>query len=73
MMKMSSRTVWAWMALAAGAGLAAIWLPQGRALRSRRREELESNVDDALDDSFPASDPPSFSAPASTQAGPPTR
>jgi hypothetical protein len=61
------------MALAAGAGLAAVWLPQRRILRSRRREELESSVDDALDDSFPASDPPSFSAPASGQAGPPTR
>jgi hypothetical protein len=58
------------VALAAGAGLAAMWFPQGRLSRPRRREEQESRVDDALDDSFPASDPPSFSAPASTQAGP---
>ncbi len=69
-MKNISRTAWACLALAAGAGLAAMWLPQGRVLRPRRSEELDSRVDDALDDSFPASDPPSFSAPASTQAGP---
>lgn len=68
-----SRSAWACVALAAGAGLAAMYLPQGRFSGSRRREEIDSRVDDALDDSFPASDPPSFSAPASTQAGPTPR
>jgi hypothetical protein len=68
MMNMS-RTAWGCVALAAGAGLAAMWLPQSR-IRAGRTKELDARVDDALDDSFPASDPPSFSAPASTQAGP---
>jgi len=68
-----SRSAWAYVALAAGAGLAAMYLPQSRPRQLTRREEVESRVDDALDDSFPASDPPSFSAPASTQAGPTPR
>jgi hypothetical protein len=66
-MPLSSRTVWGVMALAAAAGIAAMWMPQGRTSRAGRRAELDARVDDALDDSFPASDPPSFSAPAAAQ------
>jgi hypothetical protein len=46
----------AWLA----AGVAVAWF-----LASRRREdvaEVEASVDDTLDDSFPASDPPSWSS-----------
>jgi hypothetical protein len=53
--------------LATAAGIAAVWMPSGQLTRTRRRETLDSRVDDALDDSFPASDPPSFSAPAAAQ------
>lgn len=57
------------MALAAGAGLAAMCLPQVRTRRLARREVPDSQqIDDALEDSFPASDPPSFSTPASARA-----
>lgn len=66
-MKMS-RSAWACVALAAGAGLVAMYMPHGRTSRSPRREVPGSQqIDDALEDSFPASDPPSFSAPAAAQ------
>jgi hypothetical protein len=68
-MQVTSRTLWGIAALAAAAGIAAVWMPSGHLTRTGRRDALDSRVDDALDDSFPASDPPSFSAPASTQAG----
>ena len=67
-MQVSSRRFWGIVALATAAGMAAVWMPTGRLTRTgRRREALDSRVDDALDDSFPASDPPSFSAPAAAQ------
>jgi hypothetical protein len=58
--------MWAVLAVAAGAGLAAMYLPGHR---SRRRlahlDDADSRrVDEASEESFPASDPPSFSAPA---------
>ena len=66
-MKMS-RSAWACVALAAGAGLAAMYMPQVRTTRVARREVPDSQqIDEALEDSFPASDPPSFSAPAAAQ------
>lgn len=67
-MRVSSRTVWAFMAVAAGAGLAAMYLPKsGRRFSWQHDDE---RVDEASDESFPASDPPSFSAPAGgPQAG----
>jgi hypothetical protein len=71
-MKVSSRTVWAVMAVAAGAGLAAMYLPSARMRRPLLHDDSDSRrVDEASEESFPASDPPSFSAPAGgTQAGP---
>ena len=63
-MKVSSRTMWAVMAVAAGAGLAAMYLPGVRARRDLQHDAADSRVDEASEDSFPASDPPSFSAPS---------
>lgn len=70
-MTISSRTAWACIAVAAGAGLAAMYLPKTRVAGSWRRDDSESKrVDEASEESFPASDPPSFSAPAGgPQAG----
>jgi hypothetical protein len=63
-MRLSSRTMWAVMAVAAGAGLAAMYLPGTRVRRLSQRDDRDDNrVDEASEDSFPASDPPSFSAP----------
>lgn len=68
-MRVSSRTVWAVMAVAAGAGLAAMYLPK-RGRPGSLHDEDDSRVDEASEDSFPASDPPSFSAPGGgPQAG----
>jgi hypothetical protein len=67
-MMVSNRMIWAVLAVAAGAGLAATLMPA----RSRRRGRInQSNrVDEASEDSFPASDPPSFSGPATAVPGP---
>ena len=71
-MRMSSRTVWAIMAVAAGAGVAAMYLPKSGRFASQHDED-DSRVDEASEDSFPASDPPSFSAPTGgPQAADPT-
>jgi hypothetical protein len=49
------------MAVAAGAGLAAFLLPSVRSRRLLAGEPRDSwRVDEASEDSFPASDPPSF-------------
>ena len=59
----SNRMMWSFVAVAVGAGLAAVLMPQARA--RRLAPSAESNrVDEASEDSFPASDPPSFSTPA---------
>jgi hypothetical protein len=67
-MMVSNRVMWAVVAVAAGAGLAATLMPA----RSRRRGRAyeSSRVDEASEDSFPASDPPSFSGPATAVPGP---
>ena len=60
-MTVSSRTVWAVMAVAAGAGLVAMMLPSARSRHVRLEDERDSQrVDEASEESFPASDPPSF-------------
>ena len=70
MQTMSSRTTWALFALAAGAGLAVmLWPSRPRMTQwSDAGDENDARVDHAGDESFPASDPPSFSAPAATPA-----
>ena len=49
------------MAVAAGAGLAAMMLPAVRSRRVSQENDRDSRrVDQASEESFPASDPPSF-------------
>jgi len=69
MMMVSNRTMWSVLAVAAGAGLAAVLLPSMRSRQLRHADE-SSRVDEASEDSFPASDPPSMSAPATAVPGP---
>ena len=58
------------MAVAAGAGLAAIYLPNNRRRLLPQHDDDSRRVDEASEESFPASDPPSFSAPTGgPQAG----
>ena len=69
----SNRAMWAFLGVAAGAAFAVamVW-----PLRGRYREQIEdqsSRVDEASEDSFPASDPPSFSADRGAQAAPGSR
>jgi hypothetical protein len=71
-MMVSNRLLLGVLAVAAGAGLVAVLLPPARG-RWRRSGELDQEsirVDEASEDSFPASDPPSFSAPAAAVPGP---
>jgi hypothetical protein len=69
-MIVSNRTMWAMLAVAAGAGLAALLAPPARARRRAQEDDQSSRVDEASEDSFPASDPPSFSADTGAQAAP---
>ena len=72
-MMVSKRLVWGMLALAAGAGMTAMLLPpaRGRWRRSGRQDDEQSaRVDEASEDSFPASDPPSTSAPSTAVPGP---
>jgi hypothetical protein len=71
LMMVSKNVMWGLLAVAAGAGLAAVFLPPARGRRGRQRHDEESaRVDEASEDSFPASDPPSQSAPAAATPGP---
>lgn len=59
-MTISSRTLWGVIAVAAGAGLAAMLLPaRSRGVWTHEDHDSE-RVDQASEESFPASDPPSF-------------
>lgn len=67
-MMVSNRVMWAVLGVAAGAGLAAVLMPPVR--RRAQKVEQSNRVDEASEDSFPASDPPSFSAETGAQAAP---
>lgn len=67
-MMLSNRMMWGLLAVAAGAGIACSLLPARRRRLTRAVES--SRVDEASEDSFPASDPPSFSGPAVAVPGP---
>ena len=59
--------MWAVVAVAVGAGLAAVLLPPARGRWRALENDQSSRVDEASEDSFPASDPPSFSADTGAQ------
>ena len=67
---MSKNMMWGLIALAAGAGVAAVLMPATRKRWSQQLSDESARVDEASEDSFPASDPPSFSAPAVSVPGP---
>ena len=69
-MMVSKNVVWGIVAVAAGAGLAAVLMPSARSRWSARRTDDLDRVDEASDESFPASDPPSHSAPTAATTGP---
>lgn len=68
-MMVSKRVMWTFLAVAAGAGLAALLVPPARSRRREGNRNESSRVDEASEDSFPASDPPSFS-PSMAAPGP---
>jgi hypothetical protein len=70
-MIVSRNMMWGLLALAASAGLAAVLLPPARNRWMNRGTSDESDrVDEASEDSFPASDPPSQSVPSAATTGP---
>jgi hypothetical protein len=69
-MMMSKNTMWGLIALAAGAGVAAVLMPATRKRWLEPGRDESARVDEASEDSFPASDPPSFSAPSVAVPGP---
>ena len=69
-MMVSNRVRWGVLAVVAGAGLAAVLMPPIRRRWRAYEDDQSSRVDEASEDSFPASDPPSFSADTGAQAVP---
>ena len=71
-MVVSNRTMWAVLGVAAGAGLAAVFMPTNRNRLRATPADQSNRVDEASEDSFPASDPPSFTADTGVQVPGPT-
>ena len=71
-MMVSKNVMWGLLAVAAGAGLAAVLLPPARSRRMllQSTNDESARVDEASEDSFPASDPPSQSVPTAATTGP---
>jgi hypothetical protein len=70
----SNRAMWAFLGVAAGAAFAVAMVWPARARGRAQIEDKSSRVvDEASEDSFPASDPPSFSADRGAQAAPGSR
>ena len=69
-MMVTNRVMWAVLAVAAGAGLAAVLMPRARHRWLEQDNDQSNRVDEASEESFPASDPPSFSADTGAQAVP---
>ena len=69
LMVVSNRAMWAILAVGVGAGLACASLLPARSRRLAQATQ-SNRVDEASEDSFPASDPPSFSGPATAVPGP---
>ena len=63
----SNRVMWGVLAVAAGAGLAVMLKPQAAGRWRAPNNDQSNRVDEASEDSFPASDPPSFSADTGAQ------
>lgn len=61
---MTQRHAIGWLFVLAALGLVAGVIAPARRRRRRQREDDCARVDEASDESFPASDPPSFSSPA---------
>ena len=67
----STSVKWGLLAVAAGAGLAAVLLPPARSRwKQQSTSDDSARVDEASEDSFPASDPPSQSVPSAATTGP---
>jgi hypothetical protein len=60
---LSKNVMWGILAVAAGAGLAAVFMPHARSRwASEPVDDQSDRVDEASEESFPASDPPAHSA-----------
>lgn len=69
-MRISRNVVFGMFGVAAAIGLIAIAIPRSYVRRQMREGDESARVDEASEDSFPASDPPSFSTPATAVSGP---
>lgn len=63
-MKSNQKYALAWLFVFVAAGLAVASMVPARRRRRRQLEDDCTRVDEASDESFPASDPPSFASPA---------
>jgi hypothetical protein len=69
-MVMSNRAMWVLFGMAAAAACAVAMVWPARTRGRGQIDDQSSRVDEASEDSFPASDPPSFSADRGAQASP---